>query len=501
MNRPGAVPQTLRGMPAGFGGQQQPQPGRTGSNRLPNGKLANNGAGWAFGGNVAMGGGSGLPQPSRQLGGGSLSFAQSLSGSQPATPLDLTSDFPSLSNNSQLSSGSSSSLWATAGTRSMAGAPVHRNQPTPHSQQGQQDDFFTSSSSRINSNPGNFRFGNQSNMSQSSQPQPSSIDDFPPLNNSLRNGNGDMNQDRAASLMSTFGFGAQGAAPTGSLQGTRAGNGLLNALSANTRATDVRSPEAPAALGLPRPQDGRSTGGNDEARQKPPGFREDSLASQSSPQDPAPSSESRNPLGAIGTSDVASGKSKDDQDVQSPSVHDPLAGMAPIDKWGIKGLRTLMNNYPDYNAAVTGMDTNTFGLDLSPHAPISTQIFSLFNDSPPRPAIPEFRLPECYNVNNVQPLENKISNFNEETLMWIFYSCTGDVKQHMAAHELYQRAWRWHKKLKIWLTKDDIMQPRMLSNAHEEGYYIIWNTTEWRKERRTLTLHYADLESGPSALA
>ncbi|KAI1806139.1 hypothetical protein F4811DRAFT_511941 [Daldinia bambusicola] len=88
MNRTGAVPQTLRGMPTGFGGQQQPQqPGRTVSNRLPNGKLANNGAGWAFGG-VPMGG-AGLQTSSRQLG-GNLSFAQSLSGSQPATPLDLS---------------------------------------------------------------------------------------------------------------------------------------------------------------------------------------------------------------------------------------------------------------------------------------------------------------------------------------------------------------------------------------------------------------------------
>jgi len=36
----GAVPQTLRGMPASFGGQQPPQqPGRSVSSRLPNGKL------------------------------------------------------------------------------------------------------------------------------------------------------------------------------------------------------------------------------------------------------------------------------------------------------------------------------------------------------------------------------------------------------------------------------------------------------------------------------
>ncbi len=48
--------------------------------------IANNG-GWAFGGgNVPMGG-AGLQPSSRQLG-GNLSFAQSLSGSQPSTPLD-----------------------------------------------------------------------------------------------------------------------------------------------------------------------------------------------------------------------------------------------------------------------------------------------------------------------------------------------------------------------------------------------------------------------------
>lgn len=47
----------------------------------------NNSSGWAFGGGVPMGG-AGLQNPARQLG-GNVSFAQSLTGSQPATPLDL----------------------------------------------------------------------------------------------------------------------------------------------------------------------------------------------------------------------------------------------------------------------------------------------------------------------------------------------------------------------------------------------------------------------------
>ncbi|CAJ2513619.1 Uu.00g017380.m01.CDS01 [Anthostomella pinea] len=564
---------------------------------IASGRKANNSAGWAFGSNVPMGSGAGLPNSNRQLGGGNLSFAQSLSGSQPATPLDLThrtmvgptyemgdssisdpmasklkpkkpklvhkihlqssgpattmdatsrppfssvvkgdtnlqadedtglpldtpsdtpsallrpglpyasalrrSEFPALSNNSQLPSTNSSSLWSTGGSRNTGGT-MQRNQPP--SQQGQQEDFFSSSSSRLGSNQGGFRFGNQNSVPQPSQPQPNSIDEFPPLNNNPRNGNGEIGQERGSSLMSTLGFGAQGSATPGSLQPTRSGNGLLNALSANTRSTDGHSPDTPAAPGLPRPQELRSAGGHDEARQKPPGFREGSLASQSSPQDPAQLSEGRNLLGEIGgmSTDTPSGRTKDDQDTQSPSVHDPLAGMAPIDRWGLKGLRTLMNNYPDYNAAVTGIDPTTLGLDLASPAPISTQIYNLFNDAPPRPTIPDFRLPDCYSVTNVQPLENKINNFNEETLMWIFYSNPGDLKQHLAAHELYNRAWRWHKKLKLWLTKDDTMQPRFMSGAAEEGYYIVWNTTEWRKDRRHFVLHYADLESNNTGAA
>lgn len=39
--------------------------------------------------------------------------------------------------------------------------------------------------------------------------------------------------------------------------------------------------------------------------------------------------------------------------------------MPAVDKWGIKGLRTLMNTYPDYHAMIIGMDPNTIGLDLS----------------------------------------------------------------------------------------------------------------------------------------
>ncbi|KAK3502657.1 hypothetical protein B0T13DRAFT_461356 [Neurospora crassa] len=474
MNRPGAVPQSLRGM-SGFGGQQQQpqQSGRGVANRLPNGKLGvvSGGSGWAFGSGMPMGSSPGVPPGSaRQLGGGNVSFAQSLSGSQPATPLDL-SEFPTLSNTSQLSTANQASMWST-GARNLGGA-VHRGPSTPLSQQGQQDDFF---SSRQQSAQGAFRFGNQGNSGQTSQTPSSVTDDFPPLN---RSANGELGG------MPGLGFGS-----TPSIHPNRTNNGLLNTLTGNTRTTDGRSPTA-----IGRPHDQRSPVNEEEGRQKPPVYREDGMASRSSVGDAVSQAiGTRNPLGAIGN-DPPSAKGKEEDRGRTNEVQDPLEGMPAIDKFGLKGLRTLMNNYPDYNSLIIGIDPSSLGLELNSSELYSTQIYSILDDVPPRPAVPKFKIPECYMVKNVQPIEAKIQSFNEETLMWIFYSCPGDIKQQLAAAELTTRNWRWHKKLQVWLTKDEMGNTAQLSPAHERGYYIVWDTVNWHKERREFTLYYCDLET------
>ncbi|EJT77727.1 hypothetical protein GGTG_02832 [Gaeumannomyces tritici R3-111a-1] len=500
MNRPGAVPQSLRGMPGGFGGQpQQPQqPGRAVSNRLPNGKLGGNGSGWAFGAGIPMSSG-GLPNPSRQLG-GNVSFAQSLSGSQPATPLDL-SEFPSLSGNSQLPNPSQSTMWSTGGSRNLGGpAGVQRNQPTPllAQQASQQDDLFTPSS-RLPADQASFRFGGQGNMGQAAQSQPGAVEEFLPLN---RNPNGEIGRERGGpSLMSSLGFAAQGggsSTPSSAQPSSRAGNGLLSALSANTRAAEARSP-----VGT-RPVESRNLAADEDSRQKTSTPRDGGVTSQSSTMDGlAYQSDNRHPLGAIGGSAPA-GKAKEEEEVeQTPPVQDPLGGMPEADKWGIKGLRYLMNTYPDYNALVSGIDYTSMGLDtaLRNSEPISEQVYSAFDDTPPRPSIPKFRLPDCYKVTNVQTIENKIQGFNEETLMWIFYSSPGDQQQQLAAMELNNRNWRWHKKLQIWLTKDEHMMPQVISPTHERGYYLVWDTTRWAKDRRELSLDYNDLDTNTMAVS
>jgi CCR4-NOT transcription complex subunit 2 len=67
---------------------------------------------------------------------------------------------------------------------------------------------------------------------------------------------------------------------------------------------------------------------------------------------------------------------------------------------------------------------------------ISDKIWSVWDNEPPRPAVPPYQLPECYRVHNIAQLESKMSNFNDEALIFMFYSNPGDIQQVMAAQEL-----------------------------------------------------------------
>jgi CCR4-NOT transcription complex subunit 2 len=137
-----------------------------------------------------------------------------------------------------------------------------------------------------------------------------------------------------------------------------------------------------------------------------------------------------------------------------PEVQDPLAGMNEIDRWGLKGFSLMMSNFPDYATMVAGDNIQSFGFDLGStelvyprrvfdsrhvltrYRHISSQTYSLFADEPPRPSVPRFILPECYTVGNIAALDSKLSNFNDEALIFMFYSNPGDIQQILAATEL-----------------------------------------------------------------
>lgn len=244
------------------------------------------------------------------------------------------------------------------------------------------------SAARLQSSQGAFRFGGQASMGQASfgqsnigQPAPSSqpgaVDDFPPLN---RTANGEMGQDRTASLMSSLGYGSQALTTSPNPQGGRSmDNGLLNALSANSGSRVSSGSEVRSPVGT-RPQETRSLVAEEEvaaARQKQEGDAASaSAAAASTAQSPIGDTggrlrgnDGRNPsAGTIGGGDSASAakQREEDEAAAAGAVQDPLAGMAPIDRWGMKGLRTLLNN-PEYSAMISGfgLDLNSLGVDLN----------------------------------------------------------------------------------------------------------------------------------------
>ncbi|KAI3397768.1 hypothetical protein diail_10421 [Diaporthe ilicicola] len=422
--------------------------------------------------------------------GAGLSWSERVSGVRSSA--SAQGEFPQLSNNAPFAGTANQGLWAGQAARNLGGPGAGPRTPAsamPQAQ-AQQDDLF-SPASRLPSSQNSFRFGSQASISQAQQqPQPSGSggDEFPPLN---RNGNGEIGQDRVASIMSGLNLGSQGPGAPSSTQARGSGNGLLNAVTANSRASEARSP-----VGT-RPSEGRSSITDDDTRQKS-AFREDGPAPQPPLSDgPSQATEMRNPLGAIGN-DASSSKDADlPAEASSSTVQEPLAGMSEADKWGIKGLLTLMAKYPSYHALVHGLNPTELGLDLNSDARITEQTFSLTSHEPPKPAQPKFSLPECYTVRNTQPIEQKMPNFTEETLLYMFYSSPQDKHQYLAAQQLYQRGWRWHNNLRVWLTKDVEMQPVAVNPEAERGYYVIWNTDTWARMRQELTLYYADLETFP----
>ncbi|TVY90138.1 General negative regulator of transcription subunit, partial [Lachnellula willkommii] len=503
-NNTAVGPQSLRGIPNGYSSQQQIPQNRSVSGRLPpTGKMASNGASWAFGGGVPMGStGLGNPRPNN---GPITSFAQTVGGSsQPATPLDIN-EFPSLSNNQPQPS---QSTWAASGNRNLGpSGSMRMQQPSLSSQQQlnaqqqtqqQQDDLFNSSS-QLPSSQGGFRFGAQNAVGQSSQS--STVDDFPPLN---RNANGDIGQDRNSSLMQNVGFGAQsnglGFGSANPSQANRS-NGLLNALSESSRAPPgnrIASPGSLSGVSSSRsPIEGARMGlsgvGEEASNFSNTQYSALVLRDEGAPHPTMSAGANSRPDGAqhqldgavprSQTVDSAADPSRSNGEDSGPVVLDPLANMGEIDKWGLKGFSFMMNNYPDYAGLVSGVNIGNLGFDLSSSEPFSTQLYSLWDNEPSRPTIPRFSIPECYRVLNVAKVDTKIQNFNDEALIFMFYSNPGHEDQVRAAQELHNRNWRYHKKLQQWLTKDDMMVPQTLGNGTERGYYIFFDIKQWSRER------------------
>ncbi|XP_059078065.1 probable NOT transcription complex subunit VIP2 [Cryptomeria japonica] len=175
--------------------------------------------------------------------------------------------------------------------------------------------------------------------------------------------------------------------------------------------------------------------------------------------------------------------------------------------FGLMGLRDVING-TDSNVTTLAMgrDKDTLNsydnLYCSHNFPWSARI--------PNPQ-PQYKLPSCYlrqvpklhkenlvtTVYNMFP--SYIADLNQDTLFFIFYSTPNDEAQLLAANELHNRDWLYHKQLRVWLKHNGSEQPKIKTNTYEKGSYVYFDPHKWSYiEKEELTVFYDKLEKRPS---
>ncbi|KAI4089555.1 MAG: hypothetical protein LQ344_005270 [Seirophora lacunosa] len=423
----------------------------------------------------------------------------------------LHSEFPSLSGNHQTQyQNPGQAVWGQSNQRGIQHTPVQRPQPQqpppqqPNAQQQQQHQQSSqvqeqAQQSREDLYPGTqftgsndeYRRGGQGGIGQlgaSGQPQPNSIEEFPPLG---RNGTDD-NQDRRGSLMQSAAFG-----------------GFANAFTLPSNQNQTRR-------GIPSSQSSQPDSGRSSTlveRLTSPNSLNFGLTSAAEPEKSAlvtPRANAPNNINSllssfqnhsIGTSSNSTLPqqlpSRQQQAFQASGAsqtaeNTPLDQMAPIDRWGLAGLlATIRSDNADVAGLAIGQDLTQLGLDLNSQEPLWPTWSGPFAEPSARPLQADFQLPECYTVDNVHRLRDKIPSFSDETLFWIFYTQPRDLMQELAASELTGRNWRYHKDLMMWLTKDTAFgEPVPLGDGTERGSYIFFNQRTWQRARSEFVLTY-----------
>jgi CCR4-NOT transcription complex subunit 2 len=144
---------------------------------------------------------------------------------------------------------------------------------------------------------------------------------------------------------------------------------------------------------------------------------------------------------------------------------------------------------------ILGTDLTALGLNLNGPDPIFPSFMSPFSENPSSNAEPIYNLPPCYALPGGLPsVLSKIQNFTDETLFYIFYAFPRDASQEAASQELYDRAWRYHKELKLWLSKDPSMETTIKGPGCERGVYIFFDPSTWSRIKKEFILYYDQIE-------
>ncbi|KAJ7210663.1 hypothetical protein B0H12DRAFT_407544 [Mycena haematopus] len=191
--------------------------------------------------------------------------------------------------------------------------------------------------------------------------------------------------------------------------------------------------------------------------------------------------------------------------------------VSAADRWGLLGLLAMIRetNDADFDSpsgvagrrlgggdprglrlSGLGTDLGTMGLDMGYSGNLYSTFITPWADQSAAHAVePEFHLPACYaSVHAPPPGPSKASAFSDETLFFMFYASARDALQEVAAQELWNRNWRYHKEMRLWITKESGTAPSAKVPGGEQGLYTIWDADSWGKEHKEMNVLYAELE-------
>lgn len=180
-----------------------------------------------------------------------------------------------------------------------------------------------------------------------------------------------------------------------------------------------------------------------------------------------------------------------------------IPGGMVTDQFGMVGLLTFIRAAEtDHNlvSLALGSDLTTLGLNLNSPENLYPNFAGPWAETPCRPQDIDYHVPQEYLTN--QQIRGKLApvkfdRYGEDLLFYMFYSNAGDLLQIMAASELYNRDWRYHKEERVWITRAPGMAPVEKGPNYERGTYFYFDAQNWRKVPKEFHLEYDKLEERP----
>lgn len=169
------------------------------------------------------------------------------------------------------------------------------------------------------------------------------------------------------------------------------------------------------------------------------------------------------------------------------------------EKYGLHGLAEIVRmSNKDSGMFAFGCDFS--GHNTNPTGVSSWKLFSPFVDTQPQSS--SFEPENALNSSpkpppNIIPAIKRMASYSDETLFYVFYTLTRDILQEAAAQELYNRNWRFHKELRLWLSRDATSETAK-GVGFERSVFVFFDPGIWSYVKKEWILYYNQLEErGP----